>query len=102
MHCVSLPRTGLPVGHYGSMKPIENIVEYWTSNLLEDFFLSAFHVEHVVIHEGHIFGSGITDDELGSFVDAVEPSGVGCHFLAVEGSKPAEHLDVSLSLLIHL
>lgn len=101
MHRVSFPRTGLSVGHYGAVKPVQNVVEYWTADLIENFFLGAFHVEHAVIHERHFFGSGITDDELGSFVDAVEPSGVGSHFLAVEGSKPAEHLDVALSLLIH-
>jgi hypothetical protein len=50
-----LSRTCLTIRHYGAIESIKDIVENWISHIVEDFLLSAIHIEDIIKHERHVF-----------------------------------------------
>ena len=50
-----LSRTCLAICHYCAIESIKNIVENWISGIIEDFLLSAIHIENMIEHEGNVF-----------------------------------------------
>ena len=51
LHCMCFSGTGLTVGHDSSVETIEDVVEDWTSHLIEYFLLGGIHIEDIVVHE---------------------------------------------------
>lgn len=90
-------RTGLSVCHDGPVEAIKDIIEDWVPNAIEDFFLCAVHVEHVIIHERNILHFCILYYELSVFVDAMQARGVAIDLFCVEGPKSTKNFNVSFS-----
>lgn len=78
LHCVRFAGAGLSVGHDGAVETLDDVVEDWSGYLIKDFILSGVHVEHFVVHEGHLACSDVFDEELRVVVDVVQAAGIGC------------------------
>lgn len=81
------------------MEAIQDVVDDWLSDLLEDLFLSAVDVEYLVEHEGDALGLvAVLDDQLIALADSMKDRWVGGQLFGVERPETAEDFDVSLTL----